>query len=567
MANRFMLTRRGMIGGAMAGGAMLALPRAGWAATAPSRVIFNARVHTLDPAMPMAEAVAIAGARIVAVGAREDILGLAGPATERVDAGGMCLVPGFIDAHNHVFGEEVAYDVLVGNPFDVEFVTIAGILAKLKARADQTPPGQWIDGQFYDDTKIKDGRGLNRHDLDQVSRVHPIAVRHRGGHTLVVNTFALDLAGITRATHDPFGGTFGRDASGDLTGLVTDNAMAVFEKVGKRPVYTPDQLRERRLKGAALMSRMFARYGLTSVHHAGGDLATWQDLRSQGDLVHRVIFEPEMAAIDAMIAAGIESGFGDSWIRIGTSNEMFSDGSFSERTMSRTTPYPGSNPPYYGNLTATQDQLDALVVKLYRANIRPNFHANGDVAIDRVLTAYERGAIAVPGGNRRPKITHCTNVNPGLVQRIKALGVVPNLFSTYAFYNADKFHFYGKDMMEHMMAFRMMIDAGVPVTGGSDFPPGPFAPMLAIQAMVTRKGWNGEVWGASQAITVAEALKVMTVNGAYASFEEGTKGSIMPGHWADMVLLDRDPAAVDPETIKDIRVVRTITGGVDRYRA
>ena len=105
------------------------------------------------------------------------------------------------------------------------------------------------------------------------------------------------------------------------------------------------------------------------------------------------------------------------------------------------------------------------------------------------------------------------------------------------------------------------------MTGGSDFPPGPFAPMLAIQAMVTRKGWNGEVWGASQAITVAEALKVMTVNGAYASFEEGTKGSIMPGHWADMVLLDRDPAAVDPETIKDIRVVRTITGGVDRYRA
>lgn len=569
MANRFMLTRRGMIGGAMAGGAMMALPRAAWAGTAPSRVLFNAKIHTLDPAMPMAEAVAISGGRIVAVGGKAEILALAGPATERIDAAGMCLVPGFIDTHNHVYGEVVAYDVLVGNPFDVEFVTIASIQAKLKARADQTPPGQWINGEFYDDTKIRDGRGLNRHDLDAVSRVHPIAVRHRGGHTLVVNTVALDLAKITRDTPNPFGGTFVRDASGDLTGLVTDNAMDVFKTVGVRPVYSPAQQRERELNGARMMTRMFARYGMTSVHHAdeGGSLATWQDLRSQGGLMHRVSFEPNLKEVDAMIAAGIESGFGDEWIRIGTSNEMFSDGSFSERTMSRTTPYPGSNPPYYGNLTATQEQLDALVVKLYRANIRPNFHANGDVAIDRVLTAYERGAKAVPGGDRRPKITHCTNVNPDLARRIKALGVVPNLFSTYAYYNADKFHFYGKEMMEHMMAFRMLIDAGVPVTGGSDFPPGPFAPMLALQAMVTRKGWNGEVWGPSQAITVAEALKVMTVNGAYASFEEGSKGSITPGKWADMVLLDRDPATADPETIKDIRVVRTITGGEDRYRA
>lgn len=563
------VTRRTVIGSALASGALVALPRAAWAASGPSRVIFNARVHTLDPALAHAEAVAIAAGRIVAVGSNADVLALATPATERIDAGGMCLVPGFIDTHNHVVGEVVAYAVLVGNPFDVEFVTIASIQAKLKARADQTPPGQWVHGEFYDDTKIRDGRPLNRHDLDQVSTVHPISIRHRGGHTLVVNTRALDLAGITRATPNPFGGTFGRDPAGDLTGLVTDNAMDVFAKVGTQPVYTPAQQRERELTGARMMSRMFARYGLTSVHHAdeSGSLATWQDLRAAGELLHRVSYEPDLKTIDSMIAAGIESGFGDEWIRIGTSNELFSDGSFSERTMSRSTPYPGSNPPYYGNLTATQDQLDALVVKLYSAGIRPNFHANGDVAIDRVLTALERGASAVPGGDRRPKITHCTNVNPDLARRIKALGVVPNLFSTYAFYNADKFHFYGKDMMEHMMAWRMLIDAGVPVTAGSDFPPGPFAPMLALQAMVTRKGWNGEVWGASQAITVAEALKVMTLNGAFASFEEGVKGSITPGKWADLVLLDRDPASADPETIKDIRVVRTVTGGVDRYLA
>jgi predicted amidohydrolase YtcJ len=167
----------------------------------------------------------------------------------------------------------------------------------------------------------------------------------------------------------------------------------------------------------------------------------------------------------------------------------------------------------------------------------------------------------------RPQITHCTLVNAELVGRIKALGAVPAPFSTYPYYNSDKFHFYGEALISHCMAFRTFIDAGVVAVAGSDFPPGPFAPLMGVQAMVTRKGWNGETWGAEQRVTVAEALRINTWNGAYASHEEHVKGSIAPGKYADYVVLAEDPHTVDPDRIKDIKVVRTVTGGNVGYQA
>ena len=172
-----------------------------------------------------------------------------------------------------------------------------------------------------------------------------------------------------------------------------------------------------------------------------------------------------------------------------------------------------------------------------------------------------------PRPNARPKITHCTLVNDGLIARIKAAGVVPAAFSTYAYYNSDKFPFYGEATIRHAMAFRSFLDAGVVVAAGSDFSPGPFSPLMAIQAMVTRKGWDGKTWGANQKITVDEALRVNTLNGAYASHEEMIKGSIEPGKLADFVILADDPHTVDPDKIKDIKIVRTVTGGRTVYQA
>jgi hypothetical protein len=235
--------------------------------------------------------------------------------------------------------------------------------------------------------------------------------------------------------------------------------------------------------------------------------------------------------------------------------------------MAMSTPYPGSKSGYKGNVTETQEDLNDWVERVHRAGIQPNCHANGDVAIDHVLTAYERAQGLLPTKDVRWKITHCSLDNDDLLHRIKALGVSPALFSTYAYYNPDKFHFYGEDLMKRMMAYRSMLDLGIPVCAGSDFDPGPFSPLMAIQAMTTRTGWNGEPWGANQKITVDEALRVNTLNGAYDTHEEALKGSITPGKLADFVVLADDPHTVDSAKIKDIAIVQTVVGGSVVYQA
>jgi hypothetical protein len=217
-----------------------------------------------------------------------------------MDAKGLTVVPGFIDCHNHAGGETLLYDVLVGNPFEVEFVSILSIVGKLKARAQQTPPGTWVEGYFFDDTKVKDTRGLHIKDLDEVSKDHPVVVRHRGGHTSFYNSKAFEMAGITKTTPDPMGGTYDKDPNGELNGRVTDRAWircarsATAHLHAARPRARPRRRRH--------MSKQFARYGLTTVHHEGGNLQAMQDVRAGGELRHRISYEAGGRVLDAMIA-------------------------------------------------------------------------------------------------------------------------------------------------------------------------------------------------------------------------------------------------------------------------
>jgi predicted amidohydrolase YtcJ len=565
------LAAAGVVGAALPAGPTPAQAAAAQAALSggrdPDLIVVNAKVYTMDTRSPRAEAFVVANERFMAVGTTTDLKGLVGKNTQTFDAKGMTVVPGFIDCHNHAGGEVLLNEVLVGNPFEVEFVSIRSIIDKLIARAQQTPPGTWVEGYFFDDTKLKDKRALSIKDLDEVSREHPVIVRHRGGHTYFYNSKAFEMAGVTKNTPNPMGGTYDKDEKGELHGRVTDLASAPFNKVGKRPTYTPAQIEQRARAGVAHISKQFARYGLTSVHHQGGNLAAMQDVRARGELLHRISYETNGRALDAMISAGIQTGFGDEWIKFGSTSEHTVDGSFSERTMALSTPYPGVTPPYKGNVTETQDTLNEWVERVHRAGIQVNCHANGDVAIDMYLTAVERALKLVPRANARPKITHCTLVTPDLVRRIKAVGAVPALFTTYAYYNPDKFVYYGEEMMKSCMAFRSLLDAGVYAAAGSDFSPGPFAALMGIQGMVTRKGWDGKVWGANQRISVSEAIAVNTYNGAWASGEEAIKGSITGGKLADFVVLADDPHTVDVEKIKDIQIVRTVVGGKTSYQA
>ena len=517
-------------------------------------IVTNARVLTSDPALPRAEAFAVKNGRFIAVGSAADVSNLAGAQTQRIDAGGATITPGFIDCHAHVNG--------IGELFSVNgnVPRVRELQASLKARADKTPPGQWVEATMFDDTKLD--VPLTRKELDEVSRDHPIAVNHRGGHTSWYNTKAFELAGITKNTPDPDHGRFFRDESGELTGRVAELARGVFGKVGTRERFTPEQQRERGRRGKAHMSKLMTAAGLTSVHDAGAgrdSILAYQDARESGELRHRALYLVRGAGtFDGFKAAGLYYGYGDEWLRC-TGVKFAADGSASERTMRMSTPYVGTND--YGILTMTQQEIDEAVEDAWRHDFRIAIHANGDTTIDMVLKAYERVQKQWPRKDPRNRIEHCSLVNPALLARIKALGVVPTPFWTYAHYHGEKWKYYGQEKMNWMFAHKSFIDNGIRVAGASDYGPGPFEPLMAIQSMVTRKDYSGNVWGPAQRITVDQALMVATINGAYASHEEAMKGSITAGKYADFTMLEKDPHDVNPDEIKNIKVVRTVVGG------
>src|SRR5437773_2123359 len=521
--------------------------------TAPDLVVVNAKVYTVEASQPRAEAFAIKNGRFMAVGSTSDIRNLAVSGTPVVDAERMTIVPGFIDAHSHPSGVDELYGV------NCDVRTMAQLLDAVHKKSQSSAPGLWVTGFMFDDTKLD--RPLTRHDLAEASRDHPIVIHHRGGHTSWYNSKALELAGITIQTPDPADGRFFRD-HGELTGRVAENARRVFDKVGRHETFTREQQRERARAGMRHMSELFAAAGLTSVHDADAPvehILAYEDTRNHGELRHRVYMMVDGPDVfPAFKAAGIYTGFGDEWVRVG-GVKFVADGSASERTMRMSTPFVGTND--YGILTMTQAEIHDAVDDAHQHNFQVGIHANGDVTIDMVLKAYERALAKWPDANRRHRIEHCSLVNPDLLRRIKACGCIPTPFWTYIYYHGEKWTQYGDDKMQWMFAHRSFLDYGIPVPGASDYNPGPFEPMMAMQSMVTRKDYRGRLWGANQKVTVDEALKIGTINGAYASSEERLKGSIAAGKLADFVALEKDPHEVSADEIKDIKINRTVVGG------
>jgi predicted amidohydrolase YtcJ len=559
------LSRRAFLGATAAATTLGVLPSkssaAVWDATGSADLIITgATIHTMDPGNPSATALAVRGQHILAVGSDDDVANLRGANTRVIDARTQTVVPGFIDAHSHPL---LAKDSISAN---VNLPRISEVQAALAAQASQTPTGQWVVGTMYDDTKFEEGRPLTRQDIDEVVSDHPVMVEHRGGHTAVVNTRALNLAEITVGTPDPVGGRYYREG-GELTGKIAEpSAFQPFLRVGVWPVMD----RAARQRSVRLVSKNMAASGLTSTTDSLGivdDFIAYQDARAAGEMDFRLSFMPlfDSDVYNGLKLARMASGFGDDMLRIGAV-KFLADGSASERTMSRSTPYTGS-PDDYGILTATQEEIHAAVADAVAHDFRIGIHANGDVAIDMVLNAYERVLEGWEGENPRFRIEHCSLVNDSLLRRIKTAGVVPAPFYTYAYYHGNKWAEYGEEMMESMFAHRSFLDHGIPVAPASDFTPGPFEPMMAIQSMVTRKDTQGRVWGPSQRISVAEAMRICTMNGAFASFEENIKGSFTPGKLADITILDSDPHDVDPDRIVNIRVLQTILGGRTTYES
>jgi predicted amidohydrolase YtcJ len=521
--------------------------------TEPDLILYNGNFWTVDPRLPRAQAVAISGGRFVAVGPNDDVLHLASGRTRKVELGQKTVLPGFIDAHTH----PAESGRLHLRQVDCDLRSIAAIQAALRERAAKTPPEAWVLGFKYDDTKTSDGRRLTLQDLDTAVPDHPVLVTHRGGHEAFANSAALKLAKVDEKTPDPTGGQFEHDASGHLSGRINERAIEPFNKVIP-PTNTRDDYRE----GVKLIAKMMTKTGITSVGDALGspqDLQAYQDAGDSGDLLFRVYCFIHSSSIDRMMAAGVRTGFGDEWVRVGGMKQV-ADGAISGRTARLSEPYVG-HPNDYGTFSATEEELYEYGHKAYAAGWQLATHANGDVAIERVLNVYERLNREIPRKDPRFRIEHCTVINDSIIQRMKALNVIPTPFSTYVYYHGEKMQYYGDERVKHMFALRTFLDAGLRPTQASDYPPGEFPAMMALQSEVTRTDTAGHVWGANQRISVEEAIHVGTMNGAYASYEENLKGSIEVGKLADLVVLGRDPFKEDPSTLVTIPVERTMVGG------
>ncbi|HZX68519.1 MAG TPA: amidohydrolase [Candidatus Elarobacter sp.] len=524
--------------------------------------IFRARrIVTMTADAP--EALAVGGERVLAAGTvaalRERY-----PTAEVVDFGDAVVVPGFNDAHAHL---AIAAEDMLHLDLSADAVSsLAEISTVLRERVGQTPPYGWIRGSRYDDAKMAEGRVLTRDDLDAVSREHPLLVLQVAGHWGVVNSKALELGGIDESTADPAGGRYGRDGSGRLNGILFETAIFDFAypQATRLPqTVAPASTPEDRRHGLQLAMQAFHAAGITSVTDAmcgPDDIALFEAAQQRGVLTMRVNMLLHFEHYGLLARRGLSTGQGDSRLRLG-GIKAFVDGAIGGRTCLMEEPFEGTTDDF-GMQTLSDDILGDVVRQAHLDGNRVCVHANGDRAITKVLGHLEAAQRERPDAALRHRIEHCSIVTGEILSRMKALGAIAAPFGSYVHYHGGKLlEWYGPRRIERMFAHRAFFDAGVAVAGSSDYPCGPFQPLLALQSCVTRTGYDGVPLGLSQRITPREALALYTVNAAYASGEDAHKGRLAPGYLADFVALDDDPLTVDPRALGALGVRATYVGG------
>jgi predicted amidohydrolase YtcJ len=535
------------------------------AASAADAIYVNGVVITVDPAKPYAEAFAVSNGRFSAVGTNAEIRRLAGPGVKVVDLKGTTVTPGFNDVHVHpvgVYDNDSPYSTPWLGPDKVH--SMDELIAVLKAKAAKTPGGRMVNGSRYDDVKL--GRHPNRYDLDKASTEHPIMISHASGHISVVNSFVLKASGVTKETKDPPGGSLDRDPDGTPNGVIRESARGLLTRFtgGGADARVPfaDEV-----QGYLRCFRDYTERGITSAGIAGGSPSSfrlYQAVRDARGPV-RMSFMFRDSNFPGLQAMGIRSGFGDEQLRV-TSLKAFHGNSFSGRTCWLSEAY-SDRPGYFGIPPArSQEDLDKAFQEMHDAGFQLATHSNGDREIEMVLTAIERAQAKNPRPDARHRIEHASVMNRSLLERAKKAGVIL-VFHSYMWEHGDKLESYGAERLSMVHAYRTAIDMGIHVAGHSDSTVSAADPLLRIQDMVTRKGQNGKVYGGNQRVSVEEAIKVWTLDGAYATFEEGIKGSISPGKLADFAVLRRDPRKVAPDTIKDIVVDATYVAGERVWQA
>lgn len=528
------------------------------------KAFLNGQVVTVDGDNRVVEAVAVRGNRIFAVGGNEDIEPFVNEKTEVIDLTGKSLLPGFIDSHLHV--TMYGTNKLGVSCKEPHITSIQHILADLKKKADETPRGQWVRAWGFNELKIKEQRYLTRQELDEVSLDHPILIVRTCAHISIANSRALELAHIDGNTPDPEGGKIARDDNGIPTGVLIETAhMHMFETAK----FQEEELRQ----ALSLASEDFISAGITSVHDAGGygpdNLRVMQQAVQSGDVKVRIYamvcaLHQSETFVAKMIASGVTTGLGDERFKVGPA-KVFTDGSSTGPTVATRQPYT-SNPDDYGILYYSQEKLNDILGKAHKKGFQITAHAQGDRAIEMVLNCIEAALDQHPRDDHRHRIEHAGITMPDLLDRMKKLGVIPIPNPPFFYEFGDSYLINYGERVHHMYPVRDYIDNGVVSAAGSDCPVTHFDPLLGIHVAVNRKSQSGREVGSTQRITVLEAIKLYTWNGAYASFEEDIKGSIEVGKLADLVVLS-EPILDVPETrIKDLNVQMTVIDGEIVYR-
>ena len=525
-----------------------------------SLAIVNARVWTGDARRPWADAVAVDGAHIAAVGSSAEVCKLAGAGTRVIDAHGAMVVPGFTDAHVH----------FIEGGFALQSVKLRDAKTKdefvrrIAAYAKTLPAGTWILNGDWDHENWG-GELPTRQWIDAVTPHNPVWINRLDGHMNLANTAALKAAGVTRAVKDVDGGTIVRDASGEPTGIFKDNAMGVVERVVPSP---SAELVDRALRAAM---QHVNEQGVVAVHHMGGwgDLAAFERAHKAGALTTRIYASVPLASWKRLVDTVKARVHGDEWVRIG-GLKGFVDGSIGSHTAAMLEPFTDA-PNDRGLMVNTEADVYHWTSEADKAGLQVLVHAIGDRAIRTQLDIFERVARENGPRDRRFRIEHAQHIAPSDMARFGRLGVIPSMQPYHAIDDGrwvDKV--IGPERAKGTYAFKSLLVSKARLAFGSDWYVAPPTPLMGIYAAVTRRTLDEKRpggWVPEQKIAVEDALRAYTSGGAYAGFSEGTRGILKKGMLADLTMIDRDLTRIAPETIRDARIVRTIVNGKVVYEA
>ena len=519
-----------------------------------SIVIINARIWTGNTAQPWAESIAVSGDSLIFVGDTEGGKKLIGSATKVIDAQGQMVVPGFIDSHVHIM--DGAFSLTSVQVRDVK--TKEDFIKGIAEYAKTMPSGAWITGGTWDHQNWG-GVLPEAAWIDSVTPNNPLWLMRGDGHMGIANSAALKLANISKTTKDIVGGEIIRNAMGEPTGILKDNAMDILLKVVADP---PSEVKDKALDKAL---QLFASNGVTSVHHMGNwdELATFRRAHDRGDMKTRIYANVPLSTWARLRDEIAKNGRGDKWLRIG-GLKGFVDGSLGSHTAAMLNPFT-DKPTDKGLFITPLDSLMFYTDEADKSGLHLIVHAIGDRAIREQLNIFEKIEKQNSNKNQRFRIEHAQHIDPQDIPRFASLKIIASMQPYHAIDDgrwAEKV--IGYERCRTTYAFKSLMDSGAQVAFGSDWYVAPPSPLEGIYAAVTRRTLddkNPNGWIPEQKITVEQALRAYTMGAAYASFDEKIKGSLEVGKLADFVILEKDITKIAPETIRNVRVMATIVGG------